>query len=439
MTTLDDKKIKLGPSNMVIVDEKNILAIAGVKGGKIAEVDKNTKNIIIEVANFDPVSVRKTSKEVNIFTDAVKRFENNLSPEIAFHAMKEISGLILETCPESIFENIVDIYPNKQKVKKLSFSTNRISKILGIKVPSTEIKAILKRYNFEYMENNDNFEISVPLTRLDLEIEEDMAEEIGRILGYDKIKSKIPKINFTPEANEIFSKTNWAKNKLLSEGYNEVMTYTFRNKGKVEVLASASDKNFLRTNLTDGLKESLKLNQSNAPLLGMDEIKIFEIGTVFLKSGEKIHVAHGNKEGILETSLDKFVSEKIFPEEHKYFFAKKFMILAPSHPQVFSEETFHPQIFKTWSIYPFISRDIAVWVPNSVESQEVQKIIKNNAGELLVRDPELFDSFKKNDRKSYAFRLVFQSHNRTLTDDEINEIMAKIGDKIDENSNWQIR
>jgi len=90
-------------------------------------------------------------------------------------------------------------------------------------------------------------------------------------------------------------------------------------------------------------------------------------------------------------------------------------------------------------MYPFITRDIAVWVPENISSSEVEKVIKNNAGELVIRGPELFDQFKKGNQISYAFKLVFQSYERTLTDDEVNEIMAKIGHKISENSSWQIR
>ena len=107
--------------------------------------------------------------------------------------------------------------------------------------------------------------------------------------------------------------------------------------------------------------------------------------------------------------------------------------------------------FKMWSLFPFISRDIAVWVParnashndaggpKEIESSKIFKVIKENAGELLTKNPELFDEFTKDDKKSYAFRLVFQSHDRTLTDAEINEIMTKITDKIKENDGWQVR
>ena len=95
--------------------------------------------------------------------------------------------------------------------------------------------------------------------------------------------------------------------------------------------------------------------------------------------------------------------------------------------------------FTMWSLFPFIARDVAVWVPENVSSADVEKVIKDNAGELVVRGPELFDEFKKEGKISYAFRTVFQSYDRTLTDAEINEIMAKITNKIKENSGWQVR
>ena len=99
--------------------------------------------------------------------------------------------------------------------------------------------------------------------------------------------------------------------------------------------------------------------------------------------------------------------------------------------------------FTMWSLFPFISRDVAVWVPEGISSEEVGKIIKDNAGDMVIRGPELFDEFKKDGKISYAFRLIFQSYERTLTDAEINEIMAKITNKIkDKETNgiaWQVR
>ena len=461
ITTLDNKQIKLKSPNVVIADKKNILAIAGIKGGKIAEVDNNTKNIIIEVANFDPTSIRKTGKDIGIFTDALKRFENDLSPKLCDFAMLETSGLLAEYGFND-FEDIIDIYPQKQAERQLSFSAERISKILGLNVSIKEIEDILKRYNFEYKKNNGKFKIIVPFMRLDLIIEEDIAEEVGRILGYDKVKPKIPKINFKPKTDETHAKISWVRNKLLTDGYSEVMTYVFCEKGEMEVEKSASDKKFLRTNLTDGLKESLKLTQINASLLGLDEVKIFEIGTVFQKNGEEIHVAYNEKparnaspasnasrsdsgwhsdadgEKIKEMSLEDFC-KSAEPDA----FVQDLLLRNGDHSQKHSDSALISQKFKMWSLFPFIARDIAVWVPQELKSSKVkeniQQIINKNAGELLIRGPELFDEFKKGDKISYAFRLVFQSYNRTLTDTEVNEIMTKITNKIKENNDWQVR
>ena len=95
--------------------------------------------------------------------------------------------------------------------------------------------------------------------------------------------------------------------------------------------------------------------------------------------------------------------------------------------------------FKMWSLFPFIARDISVWVPEEIKSENVQKIIKENMGEMVIRGPELFDEFKKGNQISYAFRLVFQSFDRTLTDNEVNDIMTKITNKIKEKNGWQVR
>ena len=165
----------------------------------------------------------------------------------------------------------------------------------------------------------------------------------------------------------------------------------------MSVLASASDKNFLRTNLSDGLKESVKLNQTNAPLLGMEQAKVFEIGTVFKKSGEEMHVAYGNKKEVKEMTLDEFAKNSDFQMSDNGEFC------CPTSGK-----------FKMWSLFPFIARDVAVWVPEDIKSSEVEKIIKENMGEIIVRGPELFDEFKKDGKISYAFRLVFQSYDRTL-------------------------
>lgn len=410
LITLDNKNLKLKETDLVIADAAQVQGLAGVKGGKPTEVDENTTDIVIEVANFEPVTVRKAAQSHGIFTDARKRFENDLSPELAAYGMRELSALIAEMCADAQFEAIVDLYPSKPEVRKVSFKADRVSNMLGYAVSIEEIKDVLKRYHMEFSENGGVFEVTSPALRLDLVIEEDMVEEMGRILGYDKVPPTLPKLNFASKPNEIYEKILWSRHKLLNDGYSEVMTYAFRDKGEVEVLQSASDKKFLRTNLKDGLTESLKLNKLNAPYLGDKDTKIFEIGAVFTKDKEEIHVAYNEKGNIIEKTLAEFAKD-----------------MSP-HAETANPST--QGVFKMWSLYPFITRDVAVWVPEGVTSEEVKNVIKENIGDMAVKGPELFDEFKKDGKISYAFRTIFQSYDRTLTDVEINEVMKAVTDKL---------
>ena len=268
------------------------------------------------------------------------------------------------------------------------------------------------------------------------------------VLGYDRLEEKMPTIKLESKINETFSKILWARANLLNRGYSEVMTYVFRDQGEIEVLASASDKKFLRTNLSDGLQESIKLNQANAPILGIDKVrsevggvKVFEIGTVFKKGGEEIHVAYGDKKDVTEVSLNDFTKSAEFDvvtdrANNSPAFALG-DIRQGTHGSLNS--SLGPSRFKMWSLFPFIARDIAVWVPENIKSREIGKIIRENMGDAVTRGPELFDEFKKDGKISYAFRIVFQSYDRTLTDVEVNEIMTKITDKIKKNNGWQVR
>lgn len=420
---------KLKDTDLVITDGSKNLALGGVKGGLDSGISDTTTDIVLEVANFDPVAVRKTARRLGLLSDSAKRFENDLSPTLCDFGMLELSGLILEILPDAVFEDVVDVYENKPDQRTVEFSTSYINKVLGVEITESDISNILMRYGYNYKEEGGVYTIFVPALRLDLTSKEDMAEEIGRVYGYDKVVPQLPKIKFIPKNNEQYDKISQARNILVNAGYREVMTYAFTEKGEVEVLASASDKNFMRTNLSDGIKKSYELNKINAPLLGLDEIKIFEIGTVFSKNGEEVHVAFANKKEIKEIELDR-------AEQTLQNFVG---VGAPGErvkPQNFAKPV--EQVFKIWSQYPFITRDIAVWVPEGTEPETLAEIYKEFGTELMQGEPKLVDTFTKNGKTSYAFRLIFQSFDRTLTDEEINAIMSKITEKI-ANMGFEVR
>lgn len=430
--------VKLRESDLVITNgDGKTLAIAGVKGSTNSGVTDQTKDIVLEVANFDPVSVRKTGRGLGLLSDAQKRFENDLSPERAPYAMRELSALIMEMCPGATFEDSVDVYPNPQQEMKIEVSLEYINKKLGSEFLIDEIENVWKRLQFVYVTLEARpkefvWEIVVPVLRLDLTGPHDLVEEVGRILGYDRLTPEIPKIDFKPQINETTYRILVAKQKLLADGYREVMTYSFTNKGEVEVLASASDKKFLRTNLADGLKESIVLNNRIAPLLGLDFIKVFEVGSVFMKGKEEMHIAFGDTKNVTELTLEEFTKD---------------IGITDSYSDLLQPTTYNLQpVFIPWSPYPFITRDIATWVPEGTDPDVLISIYKEEGGELLVTEPKLFDTFTKpastqggEGRTSLAFRLVFQAFDRTLTDIEVNERMEQIVDKLKGISGLEIR
>jgi phenylalanyl-tRNA synthetase beta chain len=422
ITTLSGEEKILQSGEMVIADEKNILAIAGVKGGNHAEVDQNTTDILIEVANFDPTTVRKTARRLNILTDSAKRFENELTPELVSYAMHELSATILEMCPDAIFEDVVDVYPNPTKQQHVQFSTSYIAQKLGTDISSENIATILTQYHYEFAQENDTFTVAIPFARIDITGPHDMVEEIGRVYGYNNISPKLPELSQKPSMHTEYAKILAVKNDLIQKGYHEVMTYSFRKKGDYEVARGPVGKSALRKNLIDGLTESFEMNRLNKDFLEIDDMKVFEIGTVFEKTGEVFHIAYIDKKQSKEMALDVYIQENNITIPDAYVL-----------PEIQIEKEFIP-----WLDYPCISRDIAVWVPEGTAYETIQEIVTKNAGEFLIKGPRLFDTFSKDGKTSYAFRMVFQAKDRTLTEEEVSSPMQKITEKLTE-QDWEVR
>jgi phenylalanyl-tRNA synthetase beta chain len=472
MITLDNKKVNsetgLDSDVPVIADDSDILAIAGVKGGKKAEVNTDTVNIILEAANFDPALVRKTSNKLGIKTDSSKRFENEITPELAERAIHRATEMILKYAgtDETVVHDLVDVYPNPVEQKKVSVSLNKINSLLGTQITETEVSEILNKFEFQFETNtiDDGVEFSViiPYERLDLNIEADLIEEIGRIYGYDKIADQeISEMDFQAKNNTEYLVTSIIRKTLIENGFSEVVTYSFVEKGELQpVKPIANDKAFLRPDLKQGFDKALDLNVRNADWLGLEQIKIFEIGKIFSQKesgtgSEKLVLGIGvvNKQGIkkpktgdvIKEAVDKIAAElgitigikvsqdDTFVEINLEKVLDKFDGNKNYADYPKEKNSKYSQI----SQYPFVLRDIAVWIPSSVEPAELLNIISSESGDLLIRTT-LFDVYKKDEQTSYAYRLVFQSHEKTLTDEEIGKVMDSVNAKISEKG-WEIR
>ncbi|NDB59678.1 hypothetical protein EB001_14715, partial [bacterium] len=457
------------------------LDIAGIKGGKRAEVDINTKNITLISSNFNPAYIRKTSIEVGIRNDSSKRYENEITSHLTEKGISkfiEIGDIIFKDMKILSFRDIYNSLPTKWSVEISHLS---IESILSYSIKETRVLEILKRLGCNVDVNNSIYTVTPPFERLDLVIPEDIVDEIGRIEGLDKIKSITPKLKNNDSSSREYILIEKIKDLLVNKGFSEIITRSFTNKGDIEVsYPMASDKGFLRTSLSSNVLSSVDLAVKNSILLGLDEIRIFEIGKVFDKDGEhtslfaviknikkklekekeKIkavrdevlkeleldaqilctvddtggiislggkHIGKTNHlDGAMEINLD-LVLENI----------KKDLDISIIDIKQGTRKQFIP-----FSSYPFITRDIAMFVPTEISEEKAKDLIfntlKKNAGNLLVKGPDLFDMFEKNGKKSIAFRMVFQSHDRTLSDEEVNSFMDELY-KVVKTENWEVR
>ncbi|MFA5652211.1 MAG: phenylalanine--tRNA ligase subunit beta [Candidatus Paceibacterota bacterium] len=466
--TLDKKDVELDENVLLITDGENPLAIAGVKGGNYAELEIDTKNIILESASFDPVLIRKTAQRIKIQTDASKRYENDLTQEICGEAMDILTKLIVEIAgtKDTKVGEVIDNYPNKAEKVKLGISATEASSIIGVEIKDKDIENIFGRFGFEWQKEGDKFVIAVPMERLDLRIKEDLAEEIGRIYGYEKIgEVPLPKNLQKVKIDKGFAYKEKIRRILYEQGFSEVMNYSFTDKGEIELSNPMSpERKFLRTNLTDGLKNSLELNARYSELIDMPQIKIFEFGHVFKNRGEENNFIIGIKNPLglkkpkeketLDNTL-KILSEKLNidlssikiagKDENiaEFNFEKALEKLPDAIEYITSEIGDKNKRYKKISQYPFMIRDIAVFTPEKTKPVDVFSVIEKEAGELMIKS-RLFDVFAKTMddgiiKTSYAYRLIFQSYKKTLSDEEINAIMEKITAKMNAKTGWQVR
>ena len=420
MLSLEKKEYKLSPTNLVIADKNadQPIGIAGVRGGMASGIDENTKDIIIESANFDGVSVRKTAKALNLATDASQRFQQVLSPEMAAYGMRLVVDMILKIAGGELV-GFADAYPKPAAPWQVTFTAAHTTKLLGIEVGADEIKTTLTHLSFVFKEEGGAFTVDIPFERLDLQIPEDLVEEVGRMIGYERIPAKeLPAFDKQPEVNQNFAAGERIRKDLTELGYSEIFTTVFADKGEVAVANKVdSVRPYLRTTLTDGLNEALKKNIQNKDLLGLKEVKLFEIGTVWKNGKEEIMAGIvTEKESAKEDPLSMYVKETTEYEELP----------------ISQTERYQP-----FSRFPSITRDIALWVPSDTQSDEIKNVIAKTAGNLAVRIDQ-FDEFKKGNKTSYAFRLVFQSFEKTLTDAEANAATNSVYEAV-KAKEWIVR
>ncbi len=448
----EDRVVELTGTEVLVVDNSSNtpIGLAGVKGGRFAGVHADTTKVIIEAAHWNPTITRKTARNLGIVIDASKRFENEPSRALPPYAQADIIKLITEIAGGQC-EGMVDVYLQELKVPTVIVRPETVNALLGLSLAVPAMVAILERAGITVVIEDEVLQCTGPTERTDLTIEEDFIEEIGRLHGYDKVESVVPEPIALTELNARHYYSEKVRDCLLQLGFSEVITSSFRKKDTVQLRnALASDKSFLRSSLIKNITETLDANAGRTDLFGATDTRVFEIGTVFDKGGDLGVTEHialclgvrlkssgytGKEDKILEsvcteieTLLNSPIDWTIEKGVAEINFTKLFSALpAPTayEPVAAADEI----VYEPFSLYQHMSRDIAMWVSNSPEEDltkgDVEKVLNEAAGDLRVRTT-FVDEFTKDGRTSLAFRLVFQSNEKTLTDEEVNAVMDTV-------------
>lgn len=419
ITLLTGETVILPQGVLVIADDEGPLAIAGIKGGKRAEVDETTEEVLVEVANFDPSAIRKTARMLRLHTDASKRFENTVPLSYTKDAV-EASIAHIETLVGGEVTSMFSYTQEEGTQKEISFTTEDITRLLGAWVTDGVTKDVLARTGWEYTETADFYTVLVPQDRPDMEGVHDVAEDIGKLAGYEHAGSNetLP-FESAIAHDDVYTQSQSVRAHFIEEGYSEVYNYTFTKKGKVEIAYGPKDRSALRTNLSDALTLSYEKNKMNAPILMTDTVRLFEIGTVFLgeEGGvfqEEMRVAWKSEKESGEMTLADFIGKNnIAPQK----------LVVPDISARLS--------FKDWSVYPCIVRDVAVWVLEKGKEEVLENIAQDFAKDHCAVPARVFDTFEKEGKVSVAYRFVFQSYEKTLTDEEVELHMKHLLGKLD--------
>ncbi len=503
LKALDNKTYVLKENMCVISDDEGALGLGGIIGGVRSGTELDTKNILIESAYFDPGITRKTSKELEINSDAKFRFERGIDPQSVKEGLEMAAKLITEICGGEVSN--FDIQETQKFRKKIiKFNSNLVSKTIGIKINEKDIIKILTRLGFETKKKNKLIEIKVPTWRPDIFGEIDLVEEIIRILGFENIKSIEPeKIRIKPTLNFYQKHFHLAQRSVASKGYYETITWSFSDdkindkfREGLETIKIinpiSSELSVLRNSLYPNLIYYMEKNLNR----GFADQSLFEIGPVFTskKPGDQITVVCGVKrkqhddndylgekdlsvfdikkdliQSLVELGVDKdeMLIEDISPSYYHPGISgcisskdKKILLayFGQLHPKII-DETFGFEIFLdnlvqfkqnikkinkilVLSDFQKSDRDFAFLISKNINAQQLVDAIKKT-DKSLIKKIKIFDVYEgeniPSDKKSIALKVTIQSDEKTLNDNELKDISNKIIKSVEEHTGAQLR
>ncbi|GKX66096.1 phenylalanine--tRNA ligase subunit beta [Inconstantimicrobium mannanitabidum] len=488
-TTLDEVERELDNSVLCIKDGNKTIGLAGIMGGLNSEIQEDTTEVVFESANFEGVNIRVNSKKLGLRTEASQRFEKEIDPNLAQLAIDRACALVVELGCGEIMQGTIDIYNDVKPVKTMTVSSTYINDFLGTDISKEDMKDYLDRLDLSTEIQGDNLVITVPTFRIDIAIKQDIAEEIARIYGYDKIPTTIIK---TSTQRQPKNRKQLLDDKIvdimIACGLNQSISYSFvspkvfdlvnlpedsklRNTVKIKN-PLGEDYSLMRTTTVPSMMECLARNYAR----NNEYASLFEIGKIYIPNEDETQLPterniltigmYGNVDYLdIKGVMDDLIEEIGL---QKYNF-KRQMENPMYHPgktaELYSGKTkvavigeVHPTVCDNYGVgtdcyiaqvdldalyenintkksytplpkFPAVTRDIALLVDDDILVQEIEETIRKTGGHL-VEKTTLFDVYKGKQipegKKSIAYAIIYRDPSKTLKDEEINKVHDKI-------------
>ncbi len=487
--TLDENEHELQAGTVLICDAEKPVAIGGIMGGLNSEVTGETTTVLLESAYFDPESIRRSARYLGIKSEASQRFGRGADPNGVLHAQARATQLMVELAGGEVYRGVVDEYPRKIFPVEVEFHPERINALIGVDLSREEMIELLRRIQLEVKADR----LIAPTYRPDLRRTADIAEEVARLYGYERIPlSESSPVPYTAGFNPFDDFVDDLKDVLIGVGLQEVVTNSMVNARTWEQLTGetlypilnpiSQDMDGLRNSLIPSLLRVLQWNINRQ----VRDLAIFEINTVFghpgsverqpieetrlgialtgLRDGDLWYASRQaydfyDIKGIVEylthkisldtlefIPYDNFAVEeqavkvvfagrelgflgRVRPSLQQHFDIETPVFVAELKVKVLHELSQRSKRYREIPRYPWVDRDLAVVVDQAVTAEQLLEAVRAHGGKHLVKS-YIFDVYTgkpiESGKKSVGIRLIFQSPERTLTEEEVNQATATV-------------
>jgi phenylalanyl-tRNA synthetase beta chain len=314
IVALDDKTYDVKAEDIVITSNTEVIGLAGIMGGKSTMVDSKTKNLAIESASFKDVMIRKTSRRLDLVSDASTRFVRGIDYTRSLYALDLAASLLVELADAKLIEETTFMGDHNLAIQAIELPTAKVNKFLGTTLTGQDLENVFKRLKFDYKVNKDGLIVHVPTYRRDIKIVNDLIEEVIRLIGFDKLKATNPASIALAGYDEYQVQRKLIRNYLINIGINEALSYTLESSREVgdftlistnknikirKLLAPITeDREFLRASIIPSLLNAIHHNLNYS----IKNVALFEASKLYLENGENEHLAIAIT-GALESTL----------------------------------------------------------------------------------------------------------------------------------------